>query len=308
MATCKHGCKNGRVFIEATSTWVDCPECRNIVKALEKERTNDGKSFYDILGVPEAYRNLGVVKRDVLTMVKHDMYTEASLEEVSRLLDNIVHSIHDFQKLPNISAYIFGGNLADMKMYVYSVQRLALENGLSVVPYISANSLFGVQSVLDCKERHARLVKALETGEKINFENMSDISIIEGFKFCRDTKLTYYDYISADLCFIEATSNTTDKGWIAIADILSERAKRNLPTYVIGYWGSTTLSANGDVNLAYLNSESAFSRLDKLTLFEMKAKKRHGNDPTVEFGKNVTAGLTRSSVVSGVTLKEFMKD
>ena len=309
MATCKYGCKNGKVFIEATSTFVDCPECRSIVKALEKERTSDGKTYYDILNVPDAYRGLGIVKRDVLTMFKHDMYTDASIEEVSRLLDNIVQSIYDFQKLPNISAYIYGGNTADMKMYVYSVQKLALENGLSVVPFVSANSLYGVQCVLDCNDRQQKLLKVLENGEKVNYENITDIAVVEGFKFCRDTTLTYYDFMTADLCFIEATSNTTEKGWVAVADILAERARRNLPTYVIGYWGTISqTSGNNYSGLRYLISESNFARLDRLTVYEVKSKKRNGQDTVAELGKNITVGLTRSSVVSGVNLKEFMKD
>lgn len=303
---CRYGCKNGKIFMESSRTLVDCPDCKNIVKALEQPKTVEGISLFDVLCIPENYRNLGVVKREVLSMGKTSVFSNTSLENVGKLLDNIVESIYNFNKVPYISAYVYGGSYADMKMYVYSVQKLAIEKGLGVVPYISANSLFGIQSVLDCKERHFELVKGLENNVRVDFENLEDIPLVEGLKFCRHTKLTYFDYINADVCFIDATSNTTEKGWVAVADLLAERARRNLPTYVIGYWSSISLN-NNSTGFRFLVSEGGLARLDKLSLFEVKSKKQDIKD-NIELEKNLDTGLAKSSIVAGVSLSEFMRD
>lgn len=292
--------------MESIKQLVDCPDCKNIKKAMETPKNADGVSMFDILSIPENYRNLGVVKREVLSTSNTSMFSDTSIELLGKFLDNTVESIYNYGKVPNKSVYLYVGNGIDIKLYIYSLQQLALENGLGVVPYISANSLYGVQKVLDCKDRHVELVKTLERREKVDFERIEDIPVVEGLKFCRYTKLTYFDYINADVCFIEATSNTTDSGWIAIADLLSERARRNLPTYVVGYWASKTLISSAYKPFKYLTTDNGLSRLDRLSLYELKNKK--GESKTnIEIGNSLESELTKASVTSGVSIVEFMK-
>lgn len=301
LSTCRYRCKNGRVFMESLSTFVDCPDCRSIEKVLETP-DKSGVSMYDKLMIPEDYKNSPVVGKELFVTSSLGSFSRESINDVANFLERINADIYN-GKVTKLSCYIHTTNLVDIKKFVYGAQKLAIEKNMGVTPFISANTLYGLIKVVGySKEQFEMLEKLLEEKKKVDPE---DIAALEGYKFVVFSGLTYFDFVHADLCFIEATASTTEFGWSAIADLLSERAKNGLPTYVIGYWRSVSSGKSYASGLRYLlapNRDNA--RLDLLVPFELVPKSR-GNVAHIERGFE-EVGATKSTITSGLSIETFL--
>jgi hypothetical protein len=288
--------------MEAMGGFVDCPECRNIAVVLETEQ-EDGASIYAKLSIPSAYRNLGVAGSDLFNSQGLSGFSQNSMFEVGNLFERINGDLYQ-GKITNVSTYIYTSNLVDTKRFVYGAQKLALENGLGVTPFISANTLYGLQRVGDFS-----LTSLKEIGAKkgdIKDVHPDLIHAVDGYRVVQHTDLTYYDFIHADVCFIEATANTTEKGWTGLADLLGERSKQGLPTFVIGYWSTRGGGGSNNKGLRYLLSpEQGLSRLDLLTPFELKSKKGTGEDDA-HVNRLIDMDSTKSSVTAGLSIDALM--
>lgn len=300
-STCKYRCANGKVFLEALGKMVDCPECRNITKVLEKP-DNSGVSLYEKLRIPQQYKNFGVAGREIFNAPNINVFTENSINHVANLLERINRDLYS-GKVPSISCYIYTSTWVDIKRFVYGAQKLALEKGLGVTPYISCNTLYGLQKV---GEFNIKSLQEFEAREDYNEIPPDILYAIDGYRLVQHTKLTYFDFIHADLCFIEATANTSERGWSGLADLLGERAKQGLPTYVIGYWPSSRVGMhNGSRGLRYLLApEYGFVRLDMLVPFELKPKKAKGEE--VSLNRVLDVESTSSGVLAGLSIERIM--
>lgn len=300
MSNCRYNCKNGKVFLEALGM-VDCPECRNITVVLENAEDN-GDSIYEKLKIPVMYRNFGTSGSELFNVQGVlNGFTTSSINEVSNFFERVNKDLFN-EKVPSISAYVYTSNLVDTKKFVYGAQKLALEKGLGVTPFISANTLYGIQRVGDYNLKSLKDIGSKESDLKDVHPDA--IHAVDGYRIVQSTDLTYFDFIHADLCFIEATANTTEKGWTGIADLLGERAKHGLPTYVIGYWG-TRGGGSGTRGLKYLlNSDTGAIRLDLLVPFELKSKSAHGDDASVQ--RSVAFESSKSDVTAGLSITNLM--
>ena len=74
------------------------------------------------------------------------------------------------------------------------------------------------------------------------------------------------------------------RGWSALADLLAERAREGLPTYVFGYYASTAPNIYKD--LKWLVGEN-MSRLDMLTVVELKKANKAGEAYAVRSFKSI---------------------
>jgi hypothetical protein len=308
VSKCKYGCKNGRIFTETNeggAYFMDCPECSNVEKVLEKVDEEVGISLYDKLSIPENYRGVQLVKREVLQFDNDNLYAPNSIQQVGKLLDRIVETIYNHRKLLNMSVFIYGGTMSDMKSYVYSTQKVALEKGLTTVPFISLNTLYGIQRLLDCTANHSKILERFEKGALLE-SDYADLPVVEGLKFSRYTGLTYFDFINADLCFVEISSNSSKGGGAALADLLSERAKHGLPTYVISYWPSGHVKHPSFGGIQFLFMDTGYSRLDKLNIYEISRRRGYVEGESWDFTVNET--LSKSKVTAGLDLKDFMND
>lgn len=324
---CKYGCKNGRIYMPKLGQFVDCPDHAKKNVDIEKVKVNDELSLADALLIPEHYRGLGVVDRALFTRSVVEVYSQNSINTMGALLEKINKNLYK-GVVPKISCYIHSPAIVDMKHFVYASQKLALENGLSVVPYISANRLYQVQSMVDfslgaldeadklLSIKNSKTVEGLGSDvlDLINYTNgmtkeeileraekklrvlsTDAINAVEGYRHLNETGLTYRDYIRADVCYIYAGANTKASGFSAIADILAERSMRNLPTFVFGYWASTEGKTSYTLN--YLLSKEGNVRLDLLVPFDLVNKSNKGK---VEFKKNLDKiDSTKSDVVGG---------
>lgn len=303
MSSCKYGCKNGRIYMESLKRVVDCPECRNITKVLSKP-DGKGTNFFEKLEIPPQYEKVRASGIELFNMKLLENYSVASINEVANLLERINKDLYS-GKVPSISCYIYvPHNLVDIKAFVYGAQRLALEKGLGVTPYISCNTLYGLQRVGDY---HVSSLK--EYSESSTYKDVSPdlVLAIEGYRVLQRTDLSYYDFICADLCILEATANTTERGWVALADLLSERAKHGLPTFVIGYWSSSVRTGYNSKGLRYLiNPNEGVVRLDLLVPFEVKADSGTQGGVEVVRDKLIHVDSTKSSEIAGLNVQTLM--
>lgn len=324
---CKYGCKNGKIYMPKLGQFVDCPDHAKKNVDIEEVKVNDELSLADALLIPEQYRGLGVVDRALFTRSVVEKYSQNSINTLGTLLEKINKNLYN-GVVPKISCYIHSPAIVDMKHFVYASQKLALENGLSVVPFISANRLYEVQSMVDFSLgaldeadklltiKNSKTVEGIGSDalDLINYTNTMSkqeiieraekklkvystdvINAVEGYRHLNETGLTYRDYVRADVCYIYASANTKASGFTAIADILAERSMRNLPTFVFGYWASTEGKTSHTLN--YLLSKEGNVRLDLLVPFDLVSK---SNKDKVEFKKNLDKiDSTKSDVVGG---------
>ncbi|MNV86687.1 hypothetical protein D3C71_1807400 [compost metagenome] len=126
---------------------------------------------------------------------------------------------------------------------------------------------------------------------------------LDGYRLAKATGLTYFDFVHADVCFIEATANTTEKGWVGLADLLGERAKNGLPTYVMGYWPTKGGMSSQTKGLRYLLASSlATIRLNLLVPYELSSE---GSDNGKE-QLGVEIGTSKSNIPSGITINKLL--
>lgn len=321
MSECKYGCKRGKVYVPKLKEFIDCP-LHGVKKGnLEKVEVYEGKNILDALLIPEEYRGVGVVDKEVVTTELAKMYGRQSLEKLVGLLRKINQSLYN-GGVPRISAYIHAPNLMDINVFIYGSQLQALEKGISVVPYISANSLNGLQKAMDYElgalekadnllglkksgvvEGYTGLLSAEDVKVKISRDinkvlgdlQSDTLLALEGYRMIKETGLTYSDYIRAELCYIELTSNTSKSGIRAIADLLEERARRGLPTYVTGKYRVTT-----EDSIKYILTSNERVGLGRLVPFVLLPKgKEVASVEKVEVEK---VEEVRGSSVGGYTL------
>lgn len=256
---CPFGCQNGLVLIPATGTRVACPHCRGANKYLDIEQSRDTPNpLFEVLKIPVQYQNV-TESTPYLTIDKIKVYPNGGVDaqEVANVLSDIVYGVEK-GTLYRVSCYINVPPEIDMSEFVYGVQLDAVINEVGTMPYISANTL----NFLLHNEVLGDLASEM-TNETLASDGRTGKTVPLSRRLVDCTGFDYMDYINSPLIFIEATSGTTRQGWVAVADLLSERSKRGLPTYVIGYWA---FSACGDGS--YLETNS-LGRMDRLLPVEI---------------------------------------
>lgn len=269
---CPYNCHKGKVYLEALKNFVDCPHCRDITK-VAKTLADNGVDMYAILRIPKAYRDANPVGHELFQ--QGDLpFSQQSIQEVGGIMDAINKAIYNGE-LVNLSVYIYTSNLVDYRLFVYGAQKLALEKAMSVVPFISCNTLYALQRVGDFSLTTLKDLSYRDATTGLKDVPPDLIHALDGYRLVQESDLTYYDYITADVCFIEATANTTEKGWTGLADLLGERTKRGLPTYVVGYWNTKTSEFHAK-GLRYLIQRTAIARLDLLVAYEVRSLNEDG--------------------------------
>jgi len=307
VALCRYGCVNGNIFMPALGRMERCPDCQNKNKALgvveqgnaEVVASNGGvATALDYLLIPDGYRMVGHVGPEIMTVSNLSAFTNSSVGGVFSILGSIQKSVYE-GGVYRLSTYIHTSNNVDIRKFVYSTQMLGVERGLGVTPYVSLNTLISLE-----KANHSSGYKESDLEDMYLKKTLSsDLAILySGIKFVRESKITYYDFYRADLCFLEATASTSEEGFIALADLLAERTRFNLPTYVIGYWGSKSLSTSG---LRFLLAKNERSRLDKLNVYEVLSRKGSGDGVGVAIVED--AGTVQSKVKAGVFMDSLLK-
>lgn len=275
---CPYNCVNGKVFL-ASRGYVPCPHCMGIEKKVQMLDDSNNVNIYKLLKIPRQYKDIINVPDDVLKGLHDKVYVSSSIAEVKSLLNTMVQAVRR-SSVASISTYVHVSNYVDIRPFIYGLQREAVENGVGTVPYISLNTLAALLYA-----SNAAADGDIEMDAKLNTERLALGNIAYTTNAFRrlavDFPCDYYDYCKAPMVILEATAETLSRGWSALADLLSERAREGLPTYVFGYNASN--SPNVVKDLKWLISDN-MNRLDMLTVVELKKASKIGEGyPTRSF-------------------------
>lgn len=269
MESCKYKCKNGKIYLEGSRSFVDCPDCgQTAVNEIKEAKSGVLRERYATAGIPAIYQDVSY--GHFTNMLKHPMlvkaYEPTSVARVQNALEGLLQGAYN-KELPQSSLYIHLPFFVEVEQFVYLFQKVALDACLSCVPYITLNALNGLTHSSDYG---VASMKGVELNE---YSNPEILDCIDGCKLANEYKMTYSDFIQADVCILHASANTTQRGFNALADILGERSRRGKATIVLGYWGSRNKNV---ATLNYLLTDS-FS-LNKKRGLEVVEVVANGND------------------------------
>lgn len=239
-------CKNGRIFNIALKQWQPCPECTGIIKSLELEKPAqppEASEYLDKLCIPEEYRAIEFNPDDFFEAQTYSIFNKQTCEPVLEQLSSISVAIKS-SKILRESCYIYTGVYSRTLDFVYSCLRNALTHGLTAVPYVSLKDLGAIRV-------HTRQMQKV-------YGN-----------------ITWFDYTTADICIVAATAATDSDDVNVLAELIQDRERRALPTYVMGYWSQAALMANRSP-LRFLISEQS-NRLGLLKPYEIVSNNRYNN-------------------------------
>lgn len=252
MERCKLGCKNGMLFMESTHSMVECPECK---AKQEKNRLELGleilKQQEALEVVPEVYRSQTI--DDVINLFKHtkliESFEASDIVYMRMTLENLIIDIAN-NKIPNRSLFIDAPQFLELERFAYMLQKQANKSSFSFSPYITLNQLACV-SKASCGEQS-----------------------VEGEKVMARYKVTYDDFIDADVCILSCSTNTCESGYGALHDIIVSRSALNKGTIVIG-WG---IDIKGTSISHLIDDGQTKNRYKSLEIIKCKEKTKGSTD------------------------------
>lgn len=232
----------GKIIDRLSGQWIACPKCKGALSAAratgdKNEVSIENLDFEDdkfnVLQIPEYYKRFRYTESTLVSQAQQSFY-DGDIKILKSYLNNFIDNI----KVGIIvyeSKYIHAPNEVDIAIWIYSVQRLAVEKGISTMPYISVKEL----SYLSNRDENRDL---------------------------------FFAYVNTQLCFLDlgAVSNWEVAG--TLADILGLRAKKGLPTIVTGYWSYESIEKNDKSGLRYLISKEGKSSLAILNAISLTRK------------------------------------
>lgn len=291
-------CTDGRRFNRVLKKWEPCEECERGLKwktTFVEIKNSDGVSIYDKLLVPQYYR--GNLNFDMSSLSNLDGVDSSDIYEVQKLLEDVMLSASS-GRVKGCSFYLCIDekylSQIDIQKWVYKLLLTGAKSGLGVVPYITLRELCDLASL------NSYDIEKLDSIEKSGLANLNTTKLKNlslTLQRVLQTNATYNSYIYADLCVVEANPKLSRRHWVTLRDLLIERARLNLPTYVIGRW---TLKEVGQED--YFKDFCNTGRLDLLRVFELK--RGRPNEAKVRYKREYED--TKSSIMAGVSVRDFM--
>lgn len=243
---CSYHCKNGKIFNTVLKTWQPCPECTSVTKTLEASKHTqdpDATEYLDKLGIPLEYRDTEFNPDTFFEATTYTIFNKQTCEPVLEQLSAISVAIKS-SKILCESCYIYTGVYSRTLDFVYSCLKDAIAYGLTAVPYVSLKDLGAIRA------RTSQMQKIY-------------------------SNITWFDYTTADICFVAATSGSDGDDINILAELIQDRERRGLPTYVMGYWSQAALLANRSALRFLINEKS--NRLGLLKPYEIVTNNRYNN-------------------------------
>ena len=241
---CPYACNNGYVFLE-TQGRVACPHCLDPMRMVETVHSTEFKSLYEMLRIPLEYQDLGEKSAyawlDSFNNTRNKEMYGGSITEITDVYTEILNRLENSEIYRDSIYFCF--TIMDTDKLVYGTQILAALHGVGTVPYITLNRL-------------SHLLYSNDLLTEFGTADITEHTHCISMTGCNTTLATrvnrilggidYTDYVTAPLCMLELTAGTTDAGFLALRDLLAERARLSLPTYVFGFCGMYKLAANGE--------------------------------------------------------------
>ena len=291
--------------------WVPCPiHGKKSDILLDDGKLPNGESLYDLLQIPYEYRGNWVT--DISRLFLNDDISKNcvkdSVAQLKYMLETLYNVIAIEDNIYMNSLFFYANpNLLDLKPYMYTLQRIAFEKNMSVLPAISITDLAGLL--------------AFQEYSSIQVRNESDVEYItklnrlagQGADWYLRTGLSYTDYLRCSLCFVIDNNATIENNLRIFSGFLEERSRRGLPTYVF----STAYLDNKRENLFY--DKCNIRRLSCLTPYmllgrnqEVYARERgwlkHSGDAGSSTPHSLVHGYNLSDFTSGGSANIFDLD
>jgi len=299
-AGCPHGCNSlGQILFHGE--WHPCPIHGHQEKGLLLDgKLPNGESLFDVLQIPYDYR--GKWENDTSEMFKNpdinDNCFPESVTQLKFILETLFNVIGVENNIYLTSLYLYANpNLLDLRPFMYSLQRVAFENNIAVLPAISVNDLGGLLALQDYSAIRLRSEKDVET---INsFNRLAG----QGADWSLRTNLTYTDYLRSSLCFVTDSPSSTDQNIRSLAGFIEDRGQRGLPTYVF----STSFFDMKRESLLY--NKSGVRKLSALTPYLLMGRNQeiYAREHGWLKNKQNSDVTTAHTLVTGYTLADFGK-
>lgn len=266
MDNCQHGCNaNGEYLWKGA--WYPCPihGKSSITKEVKLKGgvLPNGESIYSKLKIPMSYSNPSdwVEKvDDVFRGVEGLVHiTDESQYALKDIMGKIYRSIVDDRGVYPLSVYLYG-SMVDLKPWVFTMQRIAIEQKMSVLPATTINDLGGLIQLLNYNID-------IRDEQSISWLAKENMTAAQGADWYLQTGLSYVDYLRASLVFILDDGATSIPNLKLLQGFLAERSRRDLPTYVVS---SVYLDRNRE---PLSNKGSTRYRFSHLTPYLLVSKK-----------------------------------
>ena len=256
---CPFNCVKGRIFDAVTHSFVSCPHCSGVLSELTSAKKEENTQEVDLLEklcIPNNYRDATFNPDTFFGNQSRRTFASSTFAPFLEKLVSVEDAIKRSRVLSE-SCYFYCGvpDAENMFAYVYYILRLALKHGLSAVPFASLMDLHEVRRMTP------------ETSKLY-------------------TNLTWYDYTTADVCFLCSTAKASDSEFILLADLLQERARRGLSTYVVGYWTRDTLrKQKATITYLFSDDKSHLSLMSYYGVQTERAVREANGDTTYSRGR-----------------------
>lgn len=297
-AGCPHGCNSlGQILLKGK--WVPCPiHGKKSDILLDDGKLPNGASLYDLLNIPIEYRGHWVtdISRLFLNEDISKNCVKDSVAQLKYMLETLYNVIAIEDNIYMNSLYFYANqNLLDLKPYMYTLQRIAFEKNMSVLPAISMTDLSGLL--------------AFQEYSSISVNNETDVEYItklnrlagQGADWYLRTGLSYTDYLRCSLCFVIDNRATMENHLNIFSGFLEERSRRGLPTYVF----STAYFDSKRENLFY--DKSNIRKLSSLTPYLLLGRNQevYARERGWLKYKGDADSATPHSLVHGFNLSDF---
>lgn len=217
-------CNNGFRYVKGVA--VPCKRCNsegklnvklnNNTDEIQNNKEQNQEDINSVLMIPDSYRDKTYSRIKINTMLM-------GLTE-NRLFNKLDEILLDSRKgvLKQENCFFFASQRYDLDLWVYTFMKEAYKNGLSVVPYISADVLKGIwQSTNDVTNKNS--IK-----ESIDYMNTQ-------------INLNWYDLLMSNVLVIKLPAVFNNSILALIMSLASQRILYNRPTYLVSYWKSASV-------------------------------------------------------------------
>lgn len=241
---CPYNCNRGKIYVPATGSYQDCPHCAEYYRGIAsgKEVDKEGKDIYEILAIPEIYRNKYIEIEDIFTDAVIKTTSQESREKCKSLLQEIYNCI--LTATPLTTDYLFFlGVEVDLLPIVYKLQREAYANGMTVTPYVNTLELIA-------------LYKDIET--------LAEGGYKEGKQLSEYYNKSFFDFCKDDFVIVELPSILSQESVGLVLTLINERHKRGLYTVIF----SNTLGKSRELGYVINNQDVRIGAIEKTTVFD----------------------------------------
>ena len=228
--SCPYHCNNGKIFVFGQGN-VDCPHCAGVLGFEESTDNVDTNNIFSVLKIPKAYQKCDGKSAQALidtiptAMYKYNVDTRQYCEVLEKLSSAI-----DWGSLFKVSLLIreLPTTMIDLNSIIYGLMINAVQRGIGVLPYISVAWLTTLRYNQDLERSKFKNTYI----QRYNVDGITGMTTSLMLRCKYAMSVDYYDYTLAPLVFIDMNTLATANELCVLQELMSERARRDLPTYV----------------------------------------------------------------------------